>query len=172
MLKALLPLAASAARAAVAEVDPQLPVDDIRPMTDFVRDGMARTRFALILIGVFAGIALALSAVGLYGVLSFVVRQRTAEIGVRMAFGAARGTILRLVVGQGLALVAAGVVLGLLAAAGLTGLMTSFLVQVSPDDPLTYAWVGVFFLAVGAAACALPALRAARIDPAEALQAE
>jgi putative ABC transport system permease protein len=137
-----------------------------------VDKAQAGTRFSLLLIGVFATVAALLAAVGLYGVLSTVVRQRTAEIGVRMALGAAPGSIFHLVVGQGLRLSAAGIVVGLLAALALTRVMTTMLVGVKATDPLTYAAMAVLFFAIAALACWVPAWRAAGLDPTTALRDE
>ena len=120
----------------------------------------------------FAGVAVILAAVGLYGVLAGVVRQRTAEIGVRMAFGAPNSSIFKQFIGQGLKLSVAGVVVGLVAAAGLTRWMASMLVGVTPTDPLTYAAIAVLFVAVALFACWLPARRAAALDPVVALRDE
>jgi putative ABC transport system permease protein len=159
-------------RAELREIDPQVPLADVRMMSDVLSRAMAPTRFALVLIGAFAVIAMLLAAVGLYGVLSFAVRQRTAEIGVRVAFGAPRGRIVRLVVGQGIALGAAGVVIGLVASLALTRLITSLLVGVAPTDPLTYGGIALLFMAVAAFASWIPAHRAAGLDPARALREE
>ena len=117
-------------------------------------------------------IALLLASIGLYGVLSYVVRQRTAEIGVRMAFGAESGSILKLVVGQGLALAGGGVLIGLIAAVPLTRFMESMLVGVTPTDPLTFGGISAVFVAVAAVACYLPARRATFVDPVSALREE
>jgi putative ABC transport system permease protein len=163
---------ATAIRAAIARIDPLATISEMQPMRNFVERSMAGTRFAFILIGIFAGTAAVLAAVGLYGVLSTVVRQRTAEIGVRVAFGAPRNSIFNLVVGQGLRLSAAGIVLGLLAALPLTQLMTSMLVGVRPTDVATFATMSILFLAVAALACWLPARRAAGLDPISALREE
>ena len=161
-----------AIRAEVAAVDPQIPVADVRPMAALVARSMAPTRFALTLIGIFGAVALVLALVGLYGVLSFVVRQRTAEIGVRMAFGAEKESILKLVVGQGLTLAVAGVALGVLVALPLTGAMESLLVEVAPTDPVTFAGISALFVVVAAVSCWLPARRALRVDPVQALRGE
>lgn len=141
-------------------------------MEAFLDRSGAPTRFALLLIGVFAGIAAVLAGVGLYGVLSTVVRQRTAEIGMRMALGAVPGRIFQLVVGQGLRLSAAGIVLGLAAAYWLTRVMTSMLVAVKATDPATFAAVAVIFFLIAAAASWIPARRAAGLDPTVALREE
>ena len=162
----------SAIRQEVAALDPRIPVADVEPMTSYVEQARGPTRFALTLIGVFGLVALVLASIGLYGVLSYVVRQRTAEIGVRMAFGAEAGSILRLVVGQGLVLAAGGVALGLVAAVPMTGFMESMLVGVTPTDPLTFAAIASVFLGVAALACWIPARRAAHVDPVRALRDE
>jgi putative ABC transport system permease protein len=163
---------ATAVRGEVARLAPSTPVADVQPMTAFVDRAMAPTRFALVLIGVFAGIAVLLAAVGLYGVLSTTVRQRTAEIGIRMTFGAEPTSIFQLVIGQGLRLSVAGVALGVLAALAVTRVMRSLLVGVQPTDPVTFAAIALVFLAVAAVACWLPARRAAALDPNAALREE
>jgi predicted permease len=161
---------ANSVRAIVKELDPLVAVAEVQPMTALVDRAMARTRFALVLIAVFAGIAGFLAAIGLYGVLSTMVRQRTAEIGVRVAFGAPRASILKLVVGHGLTLSGAGIIAGVLGAFGATRILSSMLVGVAPTDPLTYSTTALGFLAVTAIACMLPGLRAARMDPTAALR--
>jgi putative ABC transport system permease protein len=126
----------------------------------------------LLLIGAFAAIAILLAGVGLYGVVSTLVERRTAEIGVRMALGAAPAGIFQLVVGRGLRLGAVGVALGLAAALAVTRVMASMLVNVQPTDPSTFAAAAVLFLWIVAVACWLPARKAARLDPAAALRQE
>jgi putative ABC transport system permease protein len=163
---------ASAVRAAIAKLDPHMLLTEMQPMDALVEHAQASTRFSLLLIGVFAGVAALLAGVGLYGVLSTVVRQRTPEIGVRMALGAAPAAIFSLVVGQGLRLSAAGIALGLAAAFELTRAMTSMLVGVKATDPATFASMVVLFLAIAAAASWLPARRAAGLDPTAALREE
>jgi predicted permease len=161
-----------AVRAAIARTDPQSVMADMQPMDVLVDKAQAGTRFSLLLIGVFAVIAALLAGVGLYGVLATVVRQRTAEIGVRMALGAAPASVFRLMIGQGLRLSAAGIGLGLIAAFGLTRVMISMLVGVKPTDPVTYtAMVGIF-LGIAAFASWIPARRAATLDPTRALREE
>ena len=163
---------APAARAEIAKIDPLIPFAEAQPMQAFVDRAMAPTRFAFALITVFGVIAGLLAAVGLYGVLSTAVRQRTAEIGVRMVFGAPKSTIFQLVIGQGLRLTIAGVVLGLIGAFAVTRVMTSMLVGIEPTDPATFASIAVLFVVIAAFACWLPARRAAGLDPAAALREE
>jgi predicted permease len=163
---------AAQVRAEIARINSKMLVSELEPMDAIVDKAQAGTRFSLLLIGVFATVAALLAAVGLYGVLSTVVRQRTAEIGVRMALGAAPGSIFQLVVGQGLRLSAAGIVVGLLAALALTRVMTTMLVGVKATDPVTYAAMAVLFFAIAALACWMPAWRAAGLDPTTALRDE
>jgi predicted permease len=159
-------------RAAITEADPRTAVLEMQPMTDLVNKSMAPIRFSVILISIFAAVAVVLAVVGLYGVLSTVVRQRTAEIGVRMAFGATRANILRLVVGEGLRLSAVGVAAGLVAAFLVTGVMRSMLVDVKPTDPIVFASITVLFLTISGIASWVPARRAARLAPTLALRDE
>ncbi|MDQ3069773.1 MAG: ABC transporter permease [Acidobacteriota bacterium] len=163
---------ADGARRALASLNPRAGMIEIQPMHAFVEDAQAQTRFALLLIGVFAGIAVLLASVGLYSVLSTAVRQRTAEIGVRMAFGAENGNIFRMMVGQGLKLSAAGIAIGIVAALGLVSGMQSMLVGVEPTDPATFAAIAVGFAVIAVIACGVPALRAARMNPLAALRDE
>ncbi len=159
-------------RSLIRELDPDIPASRVRPMAEYVGDALASTRFALILFTVFAGTALFLSALGLYGVISYSVRQRTREIGVRMAFGAERQRIVRLVLGQGLLLTGIGVGVGLVGAVLLTRVISSLLFGVTPTDPITYATITVILAAVALLACYVPAERATRVDPLVALRAE
>jgi putative ABC transport system permease protein len=159
-------------RAAIRDINPRYVVNNLRTMDVLVGRARAPTRFALACIGVFAIIAAFLAGIGLYGVLSTLVRQRTAEIGVRMAFGASSASILKLIAGQGMKLSALGIGLGLLTAFAITRVMSTMLVGVSPTDPLTFAAIVVFFLAVAALACWIPSRRAARLDPVRALRDE
>ena len=162
----------SAIRAAVASVSPQAIVTELHSLNDNVDKARSATRFALVLIGIFASIAAVLAAVGLYGVLSSTVRQRTSEIGIRMAFGAESSSIFGLVIGQGLRMSAIGIGIGLVIAIATTRVMTSMLVNVKPTDPITFVGMVVIFLAIAAAACWLPARRAAGMDPNVALRQE
>jgi putative ABC transport system permease protein len=159
-------------RAEIAKVDPHMLINDMLPMDTLVEKAQAGTRFSLVLIGIFATIAGLLAAVGLYGVLSTVVRQRTSEIGVRMALGAAPRSIFNLVVGHGLRLTALGIVAGIAAALGLTRAITTMLIGVKPTDPTTFASIVVVFFLIAALACWFPAHRAARLDPTMALREE
>jgi predicted permease len=163
---------APAVRAVVAEIDPRLPVAEVQPMQALVDRAKGPTRFALVLIAVFAVIAAILAAVGLYGVLSTTVRQRTAEIGVRMAFGAPHRSIFGLMIGEGLKLSAAGIALGLVAAYLLTRVMSSMLVGVGATDPATFAAIVLLFFIIAALASWLPARRAAGLEPTIALREE
>jgi putative ABC transport system permease protein len=163
---------AAAVRAEIAKVDRQVVVSKMQPMDALVDQDEAGTRLSLVLIGIFALIAVLLASVGLYGVLATVVRQRTAEIGVRMAVGATPASIFKLVVSQGLYLSAVGVAIGLLAALGLTRWMTSMLIEVKPADPSTFAVMTLLFLLVAAVASWAPAARAASLDANTALREE
>jgi len=157
-------------RSALMQLDPQMLITDMKPLSDYLDRAMAPTRFALALITAFAGLAATLAAIGLYGVLSSLVRQRVQEIGVRMAFGAQPSGIFRMVVGQGLRLSAIGIGIGLVAAFLLTRAMTKLLVGVTPTDPVTFASMVVVFFAIAAVASWLPARRAAGVEPNVALR--
>jgi putative ABC transport system permease protein len=143
-----------------------------RTWRSYLDEHIAPTRFALILIGVFAGVAAVLAMIGLYGVLATTVRQRTTEIGVRIAFGATYGRIVRLIIGQGLVLSVAGIVLGVVAAIALTRVMASLLVGVSATDPATFVAMAVAFAMVATFAAWIPARRAAAMNPNVALRDE
>jgi putative ABC transport system permease protein len=159
-------------REAVHAVDPDLPVADIKTMNDLVSESMAQPRFAVLLLGAFGGLALLLAAVGMYGVISYSVAQRTQEIGIRMALGARRGSILQMVLAQGGRLVCAGVGIGLMVAMAVTRVMKSFLFGVPATDPVTFAAVAVLLVLVALAACCVPARRAMKVDPTVALRHE
>jgi putative ABC transport system permease protein len=161
-----------AVRNVIREADRNLAIADLQPLRTLVDQARAPTRFALVCIAIFAVVAAVLASVGLYGVLSTVVRQRSAEIGVRMAFGASAKSVFRLVVGQGMRLSALGIGIGVLAAVALTRVMRNLLVGVSATDPVTFGAIGGLFFAVAALACWLPARRASRLDPLEALREE
>jgi len=161
-----------AVRAALRAIDPELILTETRTMTEAIAESMARRRFAMTLLGLFAVAALVLAAIGIYGVVAYTVGQRTQEIGIRMAVGASRGEILRLVVGQGMAPVAVGLGLGLAAALVVTRFMATLLYGVAPTDPVTMAGVGLVLGAVALAACYVPARRAAGVDVLSALRAD
>jgi len=167
------PLAlAGPARAEIRRLDPTLPVAHVLPMEQVMRQSMARPRFVTLLVLLFALVALALAAVGTYGVLAYAVEQRTREIGVRMALGARVGGILGMVLRQGMGLAASGLALGLGLAVVLRRLLASLLFGVSPTDPMTLAGVAAVLALVAAVACYLPARRAAAVAPAVALRHE
>ena len=159
-------------RRAVQQIDPGYIIYAVRTMDDVIAGSFAVRRLAMILLGIFAGLALMLSCVGIYGVISYVVGQRTREIGVRMALGAQRRDILRLVVGEGAKTALVGVGAGIIAALGLTRLMVNQLFGITAHDPLTFAGVAVLLVLVALGACYLPARRAMRVDPAVALRCE
>ena len=165
---ALLPML----RREVAALDPALPLYDVELMDERLKKSVAQPRFNVMLMGLFALVALVLGAVGLYGVISYSVSQRTHEIGVRMALGAQRRDILRMVVGQGLWLTLIGVALGLAGAFALTRFLQSLLFGVSPGDPVTFAVVAVLLVMVALLACYVPAHRATKVDPMVALRYE
>ena len=153
-------------------IDKDQPVSDIRTMDDIVASAVARQRFSMLLLGVFAGLALVLAAVGIYGVMSYSVAQRTREIGIRMALGAQRSDVLKMTVGQGLKLVGVGVVIGLIAAVIVTRVMSSLLFGISATDPMTFLSITFVLVGVSILASYIPALRATRIDPMLALRYE
>jgi len=157
---------------AVWSVNPNLPLADVHTLQELYDKSLARTSFTLVMLAIAGAMALLLGVVGIYGVISYSVSQRTREIGIRMALGARKEELMRMFVGQGLRLAAIGVACGLVAAAGLTRLMTSLLFEVNPVDPLTFATVALGLVFAAALASYLPALRASGVDPMEALRAD
>ena len=144
----------------------------IRTMDGIISDSLAARRFSMILLGIFAGLAVVMSCVGIYGVVSYLASQRIHEIGIRMALGAGRRNVLGMVLGEGAKMALAGVASGLVAAAGLTRLMANMLFGVSAHDPLSFAGVAGLLILVALAACYIPARRAMKVDPMVALRYE
>ena len=159
-------------RGAVKGISAEHVMSKTQTMDEIISDSLASQRFSMAVFGIFAALALALASVGIYGVISYIVQQRTQEIGVRVALGAKRSDVLRLILGEGMRMAGAGVVLGLVAAFGLTRLMASLLYGVSATDPLTFTLVALVLATVALAACYIPARRAMRVDPMEALRYE
>jgi putative ABC transport system permease protein len=163
---------ASAVRDAVGQIDPDLPIGEVRTMEQIIEESTGEPRFRSFLIASFAGLALLLAAVGVYGLISFTVTQRVPEIGVRLALGASPRQVFAQVIGQGLRLAALGVVLGLVAAAAATTLVRGLLFNTSATDPVVYASLAALLLAMAGLACYVPARRAMRVDPMTALRSE
>jgi putative ABC transport system permease protein len=163
---------APAIRRAVATRDPGLPVVQLRTMEAVFGASVTRQRFLSQLLGLFAVVALVLAAVGTYGILSYLVTERQREIGIRMALGAGRGQVVRLVLGQGMVMAVLGIVVGIAGALALSRLLASLLYGVSPADPLTFGAVAAVIAAVAFAACVVPTRRATRVDPLTAIRAE
>jgi putative ABC transport system permease protein len=163
---------ASAVRAQVASVDKNQPPHDLMPLEDLRAESLTPRRVNMLLVGAFAARGLILASVGIYGVVSYSVSQRTHEIGVRMALGAERSDMLKLVVGQGLGSVLIGTGIGLVASRALTRLLGSMLFGVKPTDPLTFVAVALILTAVALVACYIPARRATKVDPMVALRCE
>jgi hypothetical protein len=162
----------AAARREVLALDPLLPIFEAKTLDTALAELLAGRRFALILLGLFAGVALLLAAVGVYGVMSYGVVQRTREIGIRMALGARQQDVLRLVVGDGARMAGGGVLIGLVLAASLARVLRGMLYGVSAFDPLSYGVLTLVLVLIALAASWLPARRAAKVDPQQALRAE
>ena len=158
--------------AVIRQMDPDLAVANLRTMDEVVANSVAQRRLTMLLLTIFAGAALLLAAVGIYGVIAYSVTQRTQEIGIRMALGAQRGDVLRMIVGQAMALTCAGILIGAIGAFLLTRLMTGLLFNVRPGDPFTFVAVAAVLGIVAAAASYVPGRRATRVDPVIALRAE
>ena len=161
-----------AIRDQVHVLDKDLPLYDIKTMYERIREGTAKARFSTTLLTVFAAMALILSAVGIYGVMAYVVTQRTREIGIRMALGARPSAVLGMVVRRGGALAAAGIIVGMLGALAVTRVLTALLYRIRPDDSGTYFTIGFGLWAVALAASYIPARRAAAVDPSSALRGD
>jgi len=161
-----------AIKGALHKIDPDQPIASIRPMTAYLAQSVAQRRFNMLLLAVFAGLALVLAAVGIYGVISYSVAQREREVGIRMALGAQTGDVLGLIVRQGMRPALVGLLAGIFAAAAMTRFMRSLLFQVSAIDPLVFAAVALVLALVAAIACVIPARRATRLDPVIALRSE
>ncbi len=156
----------------VTAIDPDLPVYRVRTMTEVMGESVQRRRLALILLGIFAGLALALASVGIYGVTSYVVAQSQQEIGLRMALGAGRGEVLRLMMGRGMSAIFIGLGIGLVAALVLTRLISGMLFAVRPTDPVALGGAAVALIAVAVLAIFIPARRATAVNPMVALRYE
>jgi ABC-type antimicrobial peptide transport system permease subunit len=154
------------------DLDPTLPLFEITTLEQLMSDSLAQRRSLLWLLEGFAAVALVLAAIGLYGVVSFLVSQRTQELGIRMALGAQVSNVLRLTIGQGLRLALGGITVGLVAALALTRVMSSLLFGVSVTDPFTFAVIALLLFGVALLACWIPARRATRVDPMIALKCE
>jgi putative ABC transport system permease protein len=159
-----------AVRAAIHSIDQDVPISNVATMDDNIAGSMGQRKFAMMLLGLFAVMAVVLASIGIYGVMSYSVTQRAHEIGIRMALGAARPSVLGMVMKQGLALVGAGVAIGVVGAFGLTRLIASQLFGVRPTDPTTFILVAVTLVGVAALATFVPAMRATKVDPVVALR--
>lgn len=160
----------SSVRSEIRSIDSEMPISNVKTMQQLLEESVSQSRFATLLIGIFAAVALVLACIGIYGVIAYSVSQRTGEIGIRMALGAQTNDVLRLFVGQGVKLAGVGIGIGLLAAFALTRIIVSLLYQVTATDPITYIGTGLVLAFVAVAASYLPARRATRVDPMVALR--
>ena len=163
---------AAVVRSEVHALDATLPIEGVQPMAQVVSESVAQPRFRTTLLGLFGGLAMLLAVIGIYGVISYSVGRRKREVGIRLALGAGRRDVLRLVLAEGLALTGAGLAAGTLGAVVLTRFLTSLLFDVGRLDPATYAAVALTLVGTGLLACWLPARRAMRVDPVIALRSE
>jgi putative ABC transport system permease protein len=161
-----------AIRSELVQVDKNLPMADIYTMDEIVAQSVAQPRLEAILLGLFGGLAMLLAAVGIYGVMSYTVTQRTNEIGIRMALGASRAAVLQMIISQGVRLAAIGLAIGIVLALGATRVMTKVLFGVSPTDPAVFAAILVLLAMVALLSCYIPARRATKVDPMIALRYE
>jgi putative ABC transport system permease protein len=159
-------------RPQVFAVDRDQPVSGIKALNNIVAGTVERQRFATTLLSVFSVVALVIAAVGIFGVMAYAVSQRTSEIGIRMALGASRGNVLRMILGQGMFVVLLGIGAGLVACVALTRVMQSMLYNLNARDPLTFALIAIGFTLIALLACLLPALRATKVDPLVALRSD
>jgi predicted permease len=164
--------AGTAIRSSIKEINSEQVMYNVQTMEEIIADSLAARRVSMIVLGVFAALALGLASMGIYGVISYLVGQRTREIGIRMALGAKQAEVLRMILSEGLRMTLIGIAVGLVAAFGLTRLMANLLFGVSATDPLTFAGVGLILTVVALAACYVPARRAMRVDPMVALRYE
>jgi putative ABC transport system permease protein len=162
----------NAVKSQIQTIDKDLPLDDAETMEKILADSNSGRRFNMLLLTIFAVVALVLAVVGIYGVMSYTVTQRTHEIGIRVAIGAQSRDVFRMVIGQGMMLALIGVAFGLVGAFGLTRLMTSMLFGVEPTDPLTFVTIAVLLTVVASVACYIPGRRATKVDPLVALRYE
>ena len=165
-------LMARPVRNAIHDVDKDMPLSNVKSMDQLLESSLGQRRLSMILLGAFSAIALLLASIGIYGVLAYSVTQRSRELGIRMALGAARGRVLRLVIGQGMALALVGIGIGLVGALALTRLLGTQLYSIKPTDPATFAGVSFLLAAIAFVATLVPALRATRVDPVVALREE
>jgi putative ABC transport system permease protein len=163
---------AAAIRNQARAIEPNEPVNQVVTMDERLSNSVAQRRFQMVLLGVFAAVALVIAAVGIYGVISYAVSQRTQEIGIRMALGAQASNVLRMVIWRGLRLTLAGVALGLAASLALTRVMKNLLFEVSATDPTTFALLALLLVGVALIASYIPARKATKVDPLIALRSE
>jgi putative ABC transport system permease protein len=159
-------------RQAVNDVDRAVPVADVKTMDHIVSESITQPRFNLFLLGLFSTVAMLLSAAGIYGVTAYAVTQRTHELGIRIALGAQVSDVLKMILGQGMAVIGIGMVLGLAASFALVRLLRSLLFGVGENDPLTFVAITLVLLLVALIACYIPARRATKVDPLESLRYE